>query len=275
MAGPMVGPLLATARARPRRDLLGAGRQLPRPRAQPAAAREPPVHHRQGPRDRRRPRHRLGRRRRPLLLHRRHRASSSTATSSPRSSPSTCSARQPGADILYDARASRAVADTVTAGRRHAAHQPRRPRVLQDPHARRGRDLRRRGLRPLLLPRLLQRRLRHDPGAADPREARRSRARSSASCSRPTAPSTSSRARSTPRSATRRRKMAEIEERYGAHAGAIVTHVDGVLGRLRRLALQRAPVEHRAAAAPDARVARLARRTWRPSATRCSALIRA
>ena len=76
------------------------------------------------------------------------------------------------ASILYDVRASRAVPDgpsTAAGGAR--LRQPRRPRVLQDPHARRGRDLRRRGLRPLLLPRLLQRRLRDDPGAARPREA--------------------------------------------------------------------------------------------------------
>ena len=59
--------------ARAGADLLGAGRQLPRPRAEPAAGGEPPLHHRQGPGDRRRARHRLGRRRRPLLLHRRHR----------------------------------------------------------------------------------------------------------------------------------------------------------------------------------------------------------
>ena len=45
-------------------------------------------------------------------------------------------------------------------GRRHAARQPRRPRVLQDADARGGRRVRRRGVRPLLLRRLLQRRLR-------------------------------------------------------------------------------------------------------------------
>ena len=173
MAGPMVGPLLEAARPRPRHRLLDAGRRVSRPRAQPAAAREPRVHHAQGRRGGRGPRHRLGRRRRPLLLHRRHRPRSSTATSSPRCSPSRCCARAPGEAILYDVRASRAVADTVERGRRHGAPQPRRPRVLQDAHARRGRDVRRRGLRPLLLPRLLLRRQRHDPGAADPRAAQR------------------------------------------------------------------------------------------------------
>ena len=53
--------------------LAGSGWQLPKPRAQPAPGGEPPVHHREGARARRRPRHRVGRRRRPLLLHRRHR----------------------------------------------------------------------------------------------------------------------------------------------------------------------------------------------------------
>ena len=72
MAGPMVGPLLRATRARPGRDLLGARRPLPRPRAQPAAAREPRVHHARGRPPEGRPRDRLGRRRRPLLLHRRH-----------------------------------------------------------------------------------------------------------------------------------------------------------------------------------------------------------
>ena len=42
MAGPMVGPAAGPARTRAGRDLLGARRQLPRSRAQPAPAREPP-----------------------------------------------------------------------------------------------------------------------------------------------------------------------------------------------------------------------------------------
>ncbi len=74
-------PAAGAARARPRHLLLETGRQLPRPRAEPAAAGEPRVHHQKGHRGESRPRHRLGRRRRPLLLHRRHRLASSTATS--------------------------------------------------------------------------------------------------------------------------------------------------------------------------------------------------
>ncbi len=71
MAGPHGRAAARSAADRADRHLLGAGRQLPRPRAEPAAAREPAVHHRQGQVGGRRPRHRLGRRRRPLLLHRR------------------------------------------------------------------------------------------------------------------------------------------------------------------------------------------------------------
>ena len=133
--------------------------------------------------------------------------------------------KSPGEAILYDVRASRAVADTVERGRRHGAPQPRRPRVLQDAHARRGRDVRRRGLRPLLLPRLLLRRQRHDPGAADPRAAERRGRASCPSCSTATARRTSSPARSTPRSTTPPAKIAEIEERY---ADAQIGHLDGV-----------------------------------------------
>ena len=55
------------------------------------------------------------------------------------------------------------------ARRRQAADQPRRPRVHQAPDARGGRALRRRGLRPLLLPRLLAGRLRRRPVPADAR----------------------------------------------------------------------------------------------------------
>ena len=55
--------------------------------------------------------------------------------------------------------------------RRRAPAQPRRARVLQAAHAPRGRAVRRRGLRPLLLRRQLQRRLRVHPGAAHPRPA--------------------------------------------------------------------------------------------------------
>ena len=80
-------------------------------------------------------------------------------------------AKNPGATILYDPRSSRAVPDTGRRRGRALRPLPRRPRLLQGADARGGRRLRRRGLRPLLLPRLLERRLGDDPGAADARAA--------------------------------------------------------------------------------------------------------
>jgi phosphomannomutase len=73
-------------------------------------------------------------------------------------------AKTPGAAILYDVRASRAVVDRVEAagGSAHVnrvGHAFFKTRMRDE-----GRDLRRRGVRPLLLPRLLQRRLGHGPG---------------------------------------------------------------------------------------------------------------
>ena len=112
----------------------------------------------------------------------------------------------PAPTILYDVRASRAVPDTVAARRRDLVREPRRPRVLQERDARARRRVRRRGLRPLLLPRLLVRGLRDDPGAAGARAALgRGHADVRAASGR-FASATSSPARSTPRSPTRRRR---------------------------------------------------------------------
>ena len=90
-------------------------------------------------------------------------------------------AKNPGATILYDPRSSRAVPDLVAAegGRSdlsRVGHAFFKARMREEE-----RGLRRRGLRPLLLPRLLERRLGDDPGAADARAAlgRRPRARPS------------------------------------------------------------------------------------------------
>ena len=47
--------------------------------------------------------------------------------------------REPGARIVYDVRASRAVPDYVTAAGGGRPDQPRRPRLHQEAHARRGR----------------------------------------------------------------------------------------------------------------------------------------
>ena len=209
MAGPMVGPILEAARAL---ELVPTywepDGEFPDHEPNPLLRGEPPLHHRQGALRGRRPRHRLGRRRRPLLLHRRRPArfvdgdfltallAESILREAPgrRRSSTTCARRA-------------RCADTVERGRRPRARQPRRPRVLQAPHARRGRRVRRRGLRPLLLRRLLQRGLGHDPGAADPRAARRRGPLARRAARAATARATSSRARSTPRSPTRTAKM--------------------------------------------------------------------
>ena len=74
---------------------------------------------RPGARRGRRPRDRLGRRRRPLLLHRRHRRVRRRRLPHRPARPARARARSPGATILYDVRASRAVPDTVAARGRH------------------------------------------------------------------------------------------------------------------------------------------------------------
>ena len=74
-------PAARPAADRARRDLLGAGRQVPRPRAQPAAAREPAVHHRQGARGGRGPRASPGTATRTAASSSTTRAGSSTGTS--------------------------------------------------------------------------------------------------------------------------------------------------------------------------------------------------
>ena len=169
--------------------------------------------------------------------------------------------------ILYDVRASRAVPDTVTRGGRRAARQPCRPRLLQDPHARGGLAVRRRGLRALLLPRLLLRGLGHDPGAAGARDARPRAAAHVRAARAPTASATSSPGEINSEVADQAGKMAGDRRALRRRPpGPPRRHLD----RLRGLALQRAPVQHRAAAAPVPGVAGLAARTWSAAATRCS-----
>ena len=109
------------------------------------------------------------------------------------------------------------------------------------------------------------------PGAADPRAALDGGREAERAARAASGRSTSSPARSTPRSPTRSAKMEELERALRRRRGQPPRRR---LGRLRRLALQRAPVEHRAAAAPVPRVAGLRARTWSGGATRCSALIR-
>ena len=236
------------------RDLLGARRQLPRPRAEPAAAREPRVHHRAGPLRGRRPRHRLGRRRRPLLLHRRRgrvrrrrlpdrAARRAGAREGPGRRHPLRRPRQPGGP-----RHGRRP-------RRHRPHQPGRARVHEAGDEGDRRRVRRRGLRPLLLPPVLQRRLGNDPGAARARadlevgpQALRPRRRAALEVLHQR------------RDQLRgRRPRGEDEGDRRAPSRRRGHLARRRLGRLPGLALQRPPVEHRAAAAAQPRVARLAR----------------
>ena len=236
MAGPMVGPLLERLGLDLVTTYWTPGRPLPRPRAEPAAGGEPPLHHRQGPRGGRRPRHRLGRRRRPLLLHRRHgrvRRRRLHDRAARRVDPREAAGR---GHPLRRARLAGG-AGPGRAPRRQGAHEPRRPRVLQAPHARRGRRVRRRGLRPLLLRRLLQRRLRHRPGAADPRAALQEGSQALRACWSQFRSKYFISGEINSEVEDTDAKMAEIEEKY---ADGEVTKLDGHLGRLRGLALQRA-----------------------------------
>ena len=167
MAGPMVGPILRAAAARAGGDVLRARRRVPRPRAEPAAGGEPADDHRAGAR--------------------RSGADLGIAWDG---DADRCffidgSGEFCDGDFICALLARAALAQEprrddplrpalqprrARPGRRRGRPLrplPRRPRLLQGADARGGRRLRRRGLRPLLLPRLLERRLGHDPGAAD------------------------------------------------------------------------------------------------------------
>ena len=77
--------------------------------------------------------------------------------------------KEPGAKVIYDVRASRAVPDTIERDGGVALDEPRRPRLHQGADAQGGRRLRRRGLRSLLLPRLQPGRLGRRPVPAHAR----------------------------------------------------------------------------------------------------------
>ena len=255
MAGPMVGPLLRHLKMKTHRALLQARRQLPRPRAEPAARGEPKADLRDRHRRGRRPRHRLGRRRRPLLLH-----------------------RQRG-DVRRRGLPHRAAGRVAARQEGRRAHPLRRPR--QPGGARHGRGRRRDlGAEPRR-PRLLQGEDARDRRASS---AARSRATTTSRTSSAPTPGRSRRCWSSSSSPRRRSTMVDLMKDFRSKyfiSGEINSEVDDQagkmaeiekkhsgrrdhpprrrLGRLRRLALQRAPVEHRAPAAPEPRVARLAR----------------
>ena len=256
MAGPMVGPLLERLGLELDRDLLDARRQLPRSRAQPpargrtagrsssASARAAPTSGIawDGDADR--------------CFFIDETGSSSTATSSPPLLAEALLAKHPGEAILYDVRASRAVPDTVRARRRHAPHQPRRARLLQGAHAQGGLAVRRRGLGPLLLPRLLLRGLRDAAGAARSSSTSPGSEQPFSELLRPYREHYFISGEINSEVSDQEGKMRELAERY---ADARQSLARRHLGRLRGLALQRAPLEHGAAAATVPGVAALAR----------------
>ena len=138
MAGAMLPPVLDAAADRRRDVLLRAGRHVPEPRAEPAAAGEPRVHRPQDARGGRRSRRRVRRRRGPLLLRRRHGRVRSRRL---RDGAARGGDPREGARRQGDLRRARVVggAGDDRARRRRAAREPRRPRVHQAPDARGGR----------------------------------------------------------------------------------------------------------------------------------------
>ena len=155
MAGVMLSPVLERL---PQLDVVACNFEpdgsFPQPRAEPAQAREPGVHHRADARRRCRPGCRLRRRRRPVLLRRRHgrvRARGLRHRAPRRGGAGEGAGRQ--GDLRRASQLGGATGDRGS--RRRRAREPRRARVHQAPHAQGRRGLRRRGVGALLLPRLL------------------------------------------------------------------------------------------------------------------------
>ncbi len=270
MAGPMVGPLLEQLGRRARRDLLDARRQLPRPRAQPAAAREPRSSSCDkvretgadlgiawdGDADRCFFIDDTGAVRRRRLPDR-----------DPRRAPAGQEAGR--RDILYDVRASRAV-------RRHRrARRAARAHINRVGHAFFKTRMRDEGA--IFGGEVSGHYYFHDfynadsgtiPALLDAREALGRGPQ--ALRARRRLPLEVLHLRRDQLRGRRRRRRRWPRSRSATRDGE-VTQARRRLGRLRRLALQRAPVEHRAAAAAEPRVAGLARGHGAPSATRCSA----
>ena len=217
--------------------------------------------------ERRRPRDRVGRRRRPLLLHRRHgrvrrrrlphraaRARRCWRSSPARRSSTTCA---PAARC-----ATRSSAAGGTALVNRVGHAFFKVRMRDD-----GRGLRRRGLRPLLLPRVLQRRLGHAAGAADPRAAVAARREAQRAAGAAARAATSSPARSTPRSPTSRRRWPRSRRATPTRA---ITHLDGVSVDYDDWHFNVRPSNTEPLLRLCLESLVSARRTWSGGATRCS-----
>ena len=137
--------------------------------------------------------------------------------------------KSPGATVLYDVRASYAVKDVVgkyggKALMNKVGHSFFKRRMREE-----ARDLRRRGDRPLLFPRQLLRRQRIHPGAPHPRADVTQGADAPPAARAAAGRSTSSRARSTPRSATCRscRRSSRRSRRTTSMRRATPTRLDG------------------------------------------------
>ena len=170
MAGPMIGPLLDSFPVEGERLYFEPNGEFPGHEPNPLLEENRKLIIDTVLDRKARARHRLGRRRRPLLLHRRPRrvrAGRLPHRAAGRGGPREGAGRH---DPLRRARQPRGPGHG-RAARRPRARQSRRPCVLQGAHAGGGRGLRRRGLGPLLLPRLLVRRLGRDPRAAGARAA--------------------------------------------------------------------------------------------------------
>ena len=154
MAGVMLRPCWSGCPGRGGALLLRAGRHLPQPRAESASPREPRVHRPQDARGGGGLRGGVRRRRRPLLLRRRLRRVRPRRLRDRALLRARAGEGAGREDHLRRARELGGSGDDRARGR-DPAHEPGRPCLHQAPHARRGCNLRRRGLRPLLLPRLL------------------------------------------------------------------------------------------------------------------------
>ena len=250
------GPLLDQLPIEQVADLLDARRRVPRPRAEPAAARRTAASSSSKVLSRgRRARASPGTATPTAASSSTTPASSWTATSSPRCSPSRSCAKEPGRDDPL--RRARLAARCATWSRPPAA----RARSTASGHAFFKTRMREEGaafggevsghyyFRDFYcadsgtIPALLILELLSAEGQAHERAARAASARS-----------TSSPARSTPRSPTRTAKMSEIEERY---SDGEVSRLDGVSVDYDDWHFNVRALEHRAAAAAQPRVARL------------------
>ena len=155
--------------------------------------------------------------------------------------------REPGATILYNLICSWVGAGGHPRARRRPRPDARRPLVHQEGHGRDRRRLRRRALRPLLLPRQLPGRLGADRGRRGARAAV-ARGRAALRAARPVPP--------VPVSGeinSRVEDQAGRSWRWRRRTGRTQDRTRRADGRVRRLVVQRAALEHGAAPAAERR----------------------